>query len=314
MRNKSINLKHYIRPNQLPFPVGKRWFKIYKDGNHYVGTSCLPVKKKKYPTFTGLSDEQIYFDKLYKYAVAENLSKEKRCSFLKSEMQREYPELENLSEFIEKNTNRNWHNAHSRLKRFKRKAQLNLWNYFVTFTYDSKKMCESDFRLKLRKCLSNLHSRRKWRYMGVFERGEENDRLHFHAILYVPEGQMIGELSQRKDYSAKEHNIQITHSNTFFVDKFGRNDFDNINPQEIANGKAINYITKYINKTGEKIVYSRGIPSEIYKEIEDDDVATELVDYCVKYVLFDDSIDVELDVMNFNWKQASFFDSYYLTG
>ena len=63
---------------------------------------------------------------------------------------------------------------------------MNRWNYFVTFTYDPKKHTAESFNKKLRKCLSNLHTRRGWKYMGVFEEGFENGTLHFQALLYVP--------------------------------------------------------------------------------------------------------------------------------
>lgn len=307
-RKCAYNLKQIFQPKALPFAVSSNCYKIYKDGNHFVGTRCFSHRTKKNSPFAGLTDEQIYFDELYQFAVKENLSKAKKSSFLLAEMQKKYPEMDDLKDFVEKNSSRNWHNHHARLKRFRRKAQLNLWNYFVTFTYDSKKMCESVFRVKLRKCLSNLHSRRNWRYTGVFERGEDNDRLHFHALVYVPNGQMVGELFGRKDFSTKQQKMQITQSNSFFAETFGRNDFADINQEEIANGSAINYITKYINKTGEKIVYSRGIPSEIYKEIDNKDIATEFIDYATKYIFFDDVIITEIDVMGYELKQASFFD------
>lgn len=311
----SCKIKTVFNGNTLPFAVTSKVYKIYKDGNHFVGTRCLPHRTKRNSAFAGLTDEQIYFDELYKFAVAENLTKSKKSSFLRAEMKKEYPEMEGLNEFVDKNTNRNWHNYYSRLKRFRRKANLNIWNKFVTITYDSRKMTETTFRQKLRKCLSNLHSRRNWRYMGVFERGEDNDRLHFHALMYIPEGQMIGSVIEKQDYSTKQHKMQTTHSNTFFFETFGRNDFDDIEQQEIANGDAVKYITKYISKTGEKIVYSRGIPSEIYKEIEDDDIVTTMVDYETKYIFFDDVLDLEIDVMGFRRVQASFFDDFYvLTG
>ena len=52
-------------------------------------------------------------------------------------------------------------------------------------------------------------------------------------------------------------------------------------------------------KTGEKFVYSRGVPSEIYLEIANKDIACTMFDFVMKYLLFDDVIDWERDVMHY---------------
>ena len=63
-----------------------------------------------------------------------------------------------------------------------------------------------------------------------------------------------------------------------------------------------------MQKSNEKIVYSRGIPTEIYKEIDTRDIATDFVNFGLKYVFFDDVIDVEKDIMHFKYEQANIFD------
>ncbi len=68
--------------------------------------------------------------------------------------------------------------------------------------------------------------------MGVWERGGENDRLHFHALVKVPEGELRGELIEKTD-------------------------FDRIIDNDMAYVGAIEYLLKYVSKTGERIVYSR---------------------------------------------------------
>ncbi len=287
--------KIIYKPDCCPI-YEKQKYKIYKDGNHFVGSLCVSNHHRQ-STRNKITEQQRYFDEQYVVAIKQGVDKSNMCSFLYTKMQENFPELDNTKQFVKDNISRKWHNYYSRLKRFKRKANLNLWNKFVTITYDDKKMDEDTFRKKLRKCLSNLHCRRKWRYMGVFERGEDNNRLHFHAIMYIPDGEMIGAIVEKRDYSTKQHQIQITHSNTFFAETFGRNDFEDINQYEIVNGNAISYITKYIAKSGEKIVYSRGIPTEIIKEIDSRDIVAKMVDFGLKYIFFDDVIDVETDVM-----------------
>lgn len=35
--------------------------------------------------------------------------------------------------------------------------------------------------------------------MGVFEYGELNSSIHFHALIYIPEGEMIGALVKKRE-------------------------------------------------------------------------------------------------------------------
>lgn len=48
------------------------------------------------------------------------------------------------------------------------------------------------------------------------------------------------------------------------------------------------YIIKYIEKTGEKIVYSKGLPQYFISDITDDDVACRIGLEDKKLLLFDD--------------------------
>ena len=295
-QNFDLELTSLPRNTYLPFPNTKKAYKIYKDGNHYVGTYAKLGTSHRLLNKQGLSEEQRFFDEQYTIAVKQGTRPNNMFLTLKTAMLEQYPNLENADDFITENIKRKKHNFYSR---FKRKANLNLWNKFVTITYDDKKMDADTFRRKLRKCLSNLHSRKGWRYMGVFELGEDKERLHFHALMYIPQGEMIGEIVEKHDYSTKQHAMQTTHSNTFFAETFGRNDFEDLSQIEIQLGNTFSYLTKYLQKSGEKIVYSRGIPTEIYKEIDDKDIATEIIDdFVIKYVFFDDVIDTARDVMH----------------
>lgn len=68
------------------------------------------------------------------------------------------------------------------------------------------------------------------------------------------------------------------------------------------------YILKYIGKTGEKITYSRGIRGGIWKEIAEKDIVCEMRDFVLKYILFDNVIDWERDIMHFKQEQMTFAD------
>lgn len=267
--------------------------KIYHDGHHFVahkiqkGKTGTRSKREK-------TDLDNLFDLLYFNGVQQNLRFKQMVDFIINELSESYclDRSEELLTYVENKVKRKLNNLHKRKDRFRRKANLNKWNYFCTFTFDDKLHTPATFKKKLKKCLSNLHTRRGWKYMGVFELSPVNKRLHFHCIMYIPKGEMVGEIFKKQDYSLSEHKMQTANVNTFFLNAFGRNDMTEIQTNEMT----INYILKYIEKTGEKIVYSRGVASEIIKEVSRDDIVAEFEDFILKMVLFDDTIDIDKDI------------------
>ena len=170
-----------------------------------------------------------------------------------------------------------------------RRASLHELSYFATFTFDDKKATESEFEKRLLTALSNLASRKGWKYMGTWERGGDTDRLHFHAILYIPEDKMIGKMELKRDYNVKTRRMEERIENSFFQDRFGRNKFELIDGTALTLGTAVSYIIKYIEKTGGKIICSKGLRTFIETDIDNDDVVARLrEDDDKKYVLFDD--------------------------
>ena len=211
---------------------------------------------------------------------------------------------------IAERVKRKLNNLLHRKKRFRRKAYLNKWNFFVTFTYNDKLHSEETFRRKLRRCLSNLHTRRGWRYMGVFERAPETGRLHFHGLVYVPAGEMLGRLEEKTDYSTAQQKMQTRNENSFFEENYGRNDFEEISDMQLQYGDSVDYILKYIGKTNERIVYSRGIPTEICLKLTAKDIITELTnDYVKKFIIFNDVVNWERDIARYRYnKQMTIID------
>lgn len=273
---------------------------VYNDGSHFIATPKLRGGNTKFAKKKAKTEFDKYFDKdferFFLEAISTYRSYKKQIQHIKEKYLTEYGYVgdELISElvpFIEERYKAKMKNIELRKKRFRRKAYLNEWNYFCTFTYDDEKQTEESFKKSLRKTLSNFASRRGWRYMGVWEYGEKEKRLHFHALVFVPEGEMISKIYERKDYSERKHKMVITHENKFFFDTFGKNDFSVITKESLKRGKTLDYILKYITKTNEKIVYSRGIPSEFTDDIKDDDVAVQLIDFVVKYILFDNVYD-----------------------
>jgi len=309
----------YFQPTFFDEPTAPKkrkgkFCKVYNDGGHYIAVPLQYTGKKRdrqQPTDETKTAREM-FDSLYALAIADGKDKAETRTFLQDNLTAFFDSDTALNEFIDDNIKRRMNNYYSRRKRAKRKGNLNSWHYFVTFTYDDNKQTETGFRAKLRRCLSNLHTRRGWRYMGVFERAPKTGRLHFHGLFYIPENEMIGEITEKQDYSTKQHKMQTRHENSFFLETFGRNDLEDIRAFEHQNGNAVNYMLKYIEKTGEKITYSSGIPAEIYKEVPENDIICEMRDFVLKYVLFDDVIDWESDIKHYTAPRVKGYEPVYL--
>ena len=123
----------------------------------------------------------------------------------------------------------------------------------------------------LRNTLKHLVSRKGWKHIGVWERGGENGRLHFHGIFYIPPDGMVGEIVETKDYSTKDRRMQTAHQNTYLLERYGRNDFDAVcSPMELR--QSLGYLMKYIEKSGEKLIYGGKLPAYFESDVLDEDI------------------------------------------
>ena len=166
-----------------------------------------------------------------------------------------------------------------------RKANLADFNFFVTFTYSDELHTEETFQKKLKNALSLLSYRKGWKYIGVWGRSPGKKRLHFHGMFYIPDGTLPGEMKV-SGYSFSEHKRKKTNENSYFKERFGRNDFENMISEFMLDG-AVTYILKYIEKSKEKIVYSRGLPQFFISDIMEDDVICPIGEEDQKLLLFD---------------------------
>jgi len=264
----------------------KNLFKIYCDGGHYIGymPTTDPRKGQRYNRSTPWDT---VYDHFSADARKQGLRDSKAKAYIKSGLIDNFDDGDHWDAYIAHRWERDLANRYGRRRRFKRKAHMNDWNYFVTITYDDKKHNADSFRASLKKCFSNFHTRRGWYYMGVFETSP-TERLHFHALLYVPDGQMVGDIFETKDYSFKYRTTQTAMQNSFFLDRFGRNDFEHITEFDLKYGAAIDYIIKYLDKSGESVFYSRGIPEYLLTHLSKDDIFCEIFDFIPKYLFFDD--------------------------
>lgn len=272
--------------------------KVYYDGSHYIGIpqgafpsgkGCKrrvvkPMKQLSITNKTLLETPKESFESAYK--ESQSLPKKERKAYIKAALENEFADKAELNEFVEKHTERMETNAIKRKVRLTRKLRLQEWNYFVTFTYSNGLHTEETFRKKLSNTLKHLVARNGWKYVGVWERVEDTDRLHFHGIFHIPDGKMIGYLEELKDYDTRNHRMQTTYQNTHFLTQFGRNDFKSIVTQDDISDAA-KYITKYMEKSGERLVYGGKLPTYFRSDILDEDVVCRFGIDDRKVLLFD---------------------------
>lgn len=291
----------YIEGN--PF-AETHMYKIYHDGGHPVGTRMIRSKAKRPPKKPANTAQDIAFDSMYVQAMKQGLKGDDMADYIQAGLEKLYPASSAMRKYILERMDKKQRNLWKRIKRFKRKVNMNRWNYFVTFTYDPKKHTAESFRKKLRKCLSNLHTRRGWKYIGVFEEDGANGTLHFHGLLYVPGDEMVGKIVEKREYSTKRGERYTRYGNTFFDESFGMSDFQELNPVLLKRGGTARYLVKYLTKSGEKAVYSRGTPAEICKEVSDEEIVGSYFKYVTKYVFFDEVLDWERDVRDYGKKRS----------
>lgn len=261
--------------------------KVYYDGSHWIAIPHTerPFKRKpRKPKAQNQTVEQ--FEKAFKKTIKGK--KEKKKEKLLKEFTPLFKSEAEATEFVEAQFERLNRNRVERYKRLKRKAYLQQWHYFCTFTYSDEKQTEESFRKQLMNCLYHLANRNGWRYIGAWERGNKTERLHFHALMYIPPNAMVGQLEEHTDYNFKTHNKQVTNQNTFFNERFGRSDFNKIAHQSEVED-SVYYMLKYITKNDERVVYSRGLKSYIVADILDEDIVCPYGDdeHEYKYVLAD---------------------------
>ena len=225
------------------------------------------------------------FEEAYRNSLS--LPKYKRRKSITDALRPYFNNEERLKAYVQLNMERKARNLMCRRIRMTRKANLQEFNYFCTFTYDGARHTEDSFKKTLKKCLANLTNRKDWKYMGVWERSPQKQRLHFHGIFYIPEGTMPGLLCTRRDYNFSKKRMVEIYTNTYFEERLGRNDFEPIEDRYML-GSSLAYLMKYIEKSGEKIVYSKGLPPYFIPDIMENDVVCFIGQEENKLLLYDD--------------------------
>ena len=225
------------------------------------------------------------FEELYQKSASQ--SRNARKKFIISNMKPYFKDEDGVKAYVDEQFERKLRNLICRRVRLTRKVNLQDFNYFCTFTYDGAKHTEESFMRKLRGCFKMMCHRKGWKYVGVWERSPEKRRLHFHGLFFIPDGSMPGKLIEVKDYSPVKKKVQTTMQNTYFNERFGRSDFKTVDDRSML-GEAIAYLTKYMEKTGEKMVYSKGLPQFFISDIMDEDIVCPIGLEDKKLLLYDD--------------------------
>lgn len=250
--------------------------KISFDGSHYIATpkeNFLQGHKRRrltHPLSEQETEQKEQFEAAYK--ESQQLPKKERKAYMRKAMKDVIPDRKQRKAYVERHNERKQTNAIRRRVRLSKKVNLQRdWNFFCTFTFSDKRHTEETFKKSLRNTLKHLVNRKGWKHIGVWERGGKTGRLHFHGIFYIPPGGMVGELTETRDYSTKDHCMQTAHQNSYFLERYGRNDFQALgSPMEIQH--SLGYLMKYIEKSGERLIYGGKLPTYFVSDIMDEDI------------------------------------------
>lgn len=179
------------------------------------------------------------------------------------------PDRAKRKEFLQENFKRKRHNFNARKNRFIRKCSLNGMNYFVTFTYDDAKMTSEQFKKKLRTYLRNKVNRKGWKYFGVWEGWDGSVRLHFHALMFIDDEELLSKNFEERKYNSVTKQMEVHTRNQEFNKKFGLSTIEEIIPQ--LSQSAYDYIGKYMDKGG-KAMWSRNLPTFIKCAVKKRDI------------------------------------------
>lgn len=135
--------------------------------------------------------------------------------------------------------------------------------------------------------------RHEWKYIGAWEHGGENGRLHFHGIFVIPDGEMVGEIVSVSDYSTKRKRVQKKLQNTYFLKRFGLNEFVEINEYDVEH--SVQYIIKYIEKEGGRLCQGGDIKPYIRSNVLGEDIVMPYDEEERKFILFDDFTCIDQD-------------------
>ena len=131
----------------------------------------------------------------------------------------------------------------------------------------------------IRRIVSEKNSARRYR---TFATGKIGGILAYGSVRPKRSGCIFTE-----SFIFRRERCRERKQNSFFAKRFGRNDFEKIEDKNRL-GDALAYIMKYIEKSGEKIVYSRGLAQFFISDVMDEDIVCLYGMEEQKFLLYDD--------------------------
>ncbi len=274
--NPTLRRKRKEKPISVSVKDGEYMLENYEDGQVIEQAEESSQKGEQEPknerVNVVVTTHKEIFDELHdKY---EDLKPPKRKRAIYDAMLPLFKNADEAKLFVDEHWRRKGRNYYTRKQRFKYKAYNQEYSFFFTITYDDKKHTEESFENSLKLAFSNLHKRHGCLFQGVWERGEENGRLHFHGLIADKNRKILDGLELTRDYNPKTGKVKEYLQSKYFADKFGRNEFSEIIPQ--LYDSAIKYITKYLSKQGVKPYYSKGLYQFIESDINGEDVICQM--------------------------------------
>ena len=86
---------------------------------------------------------------------------------------------------------------------------------------EEKAKALAEFKQRLRDYLSNKVKRDGWKYLGVWEGWDGSIRLHFHALIFIPDGTLPGENFVETKYNPVTKQVETHTRNTEFNENLG---------------------------------------------------------------------------------------------
>ena len=272
--------------------------KIYNDGSHFIAKLPGYYKGKKKGAnkeyLVEVDGKAVDLKEVFNIKREENLDikKKERDKVIIEELAPIMGGVEEAKAFVEMQNARVRRNLGKRMDLLHKRVRILYPNFFCTFTYDSSKVTPEQFRRRLMQTLYNFSTRYGWKYVGAWEEGGENGRIHFHALIRIPEGQMVGELYEVRDYDTRNHKMRTSYLNSYFTERFGRTDFQKINEHVLTD--SVMYLVKYIEKSGKRLVFARGVLPFIEADILEEDILCVLdEDNPGKVILADDFLCIQ---------------------
>ena len=122
--------------------------KIYNDGSHWIAIPHTerPCRRRRQRKKPEKSEELQQFEQRFEKVKGKRKSRKAK---LLQEFTPMFKDGNEAAQFVEEQFNRLSRNRWERYKRMIRRGYTNHWNFFCTYTFDSRKHTEGSFRKSL---------------------------------------------------------------------------------------------------------------------------------------------------------------------